>query len=315
MRHAHRSSSEVVTLEHQMLRRAHRPLRVVLAMGVVLTLLVAATATTLAAPLQLDDDPEGTGREPDHTGARVEIALGNGNELSFVPMYSEKGHVESYGVMEKIVPGGQEIAQMREFRGLNPVELMFALTPSDTKLPAELVELYGQPSRGDQGWGLGLVPGPAHGGGNDSSSCMNPGSFDNNFPGYQKKFVTLNDGPDTVPSHWLDGPGDEFYTWGRVFNVRQYYTKVTRCNVDEDQWLWAPYVHVGYRNNQNYPAWGVATAAQGSLDGYGSSFSFTWHPPAPSSLYDFQVFIDGALNDDTFHIGIEWSKAFGFTMN
>lgn len=294
-----------------------RPFRMMLTIGAVLTLLVMATVPALASPLGVQDDPDSTLREDDRSDARVDIALENGNQLSFVPMYGEHGKLEGYGVVEKIAPGGQEVARMREFRELNPVELMQALSAPESKIPQDLVDLYGQPSRGDRGWGLALVPGPVNGpDGIDVASCYLPSTFDDDFPGYQQQFITLNDGPATVPSHWLPAatPGD-YYTWGRVYNVRQYYTKVTRCNVDEHQFIWGPTVSVSYRNNQNYPAWGVAFYPLGELEEFGSSVSFTWHPPAPSSLYDFQVFVNNVLYDDTFHIGIEWSKAFGIKSN
>ena len=125
------------------------------------------------------------------------------------------------GIVEVARAGNQSINDVRELRGIHPIDLFFALTARGTALPAGLTQIYGaHKSPRSQGWALdGKFANfdPSFAG----DSCNNADWFAFSEAlldyGYSHSQLTKDNGPSTQALLWdgMTGWSDEFQAAAR----------------------------------------------------------------------------------------------------
>ena len=124
-----------------------------------------------------------------------------GMTLRFYALRNEAGRVMAVSVGQMHDARTAGISEIAGLRGANPLDMFYALAKPGAKIPAVLGKLYGQPTRGDQGWARGdLVadPDPV------ASACMigseGFGSFEDDVldKGYPGLFLSDGDGPNMI---------------------------------------------------------------------------------------------------------------------
>jgi hypothetical protein len=265
-------------------------------------------------------EPEKPVRDERRTEPFVALRT-DGSMMEFYRVVMPDGSAAGVAIAETVRSGYSGIAGVDRLQGANSLEVYNALSEPGTRLPRELVMLYGKPVLGKQGWALPL---PLTGG-NDVQefSCMvgaEPfGAFEDDIldKGYSAHFLSEKDGPSVKPNHWFDdvAPGDgsqRYKLQGVADNKTHFYGKVSYCYEDlYDQTTYhGRYVNFKYRISDFLPAWTSVPSTQLLDPGDSASFHFT---PAPGVdfEFDFRMGITAAKESDVFHIGATWANPGG----
>lgn len=264
-------------------------------------------------------------QEPDKDGgdAKAMIAFANltlnGTSLSFFEVLTPDERVGGIAVSETVRSGRRGYGAVERLQKANALEIYSALSAPGTRIPRELIRLYGTAKLGKQGWALPLVDA----GNPQEISCMvgaEPfGAFEDEVLsfGYPFVFLSEQDGPGTQPNHWFDdnGPADgtiRRQLQGGVDNKTHFFGKVSYCYEDlyEPTGFHGRYVSYKLRISDLFPTW--STVETGQLLDPGDSLSFHFTPsPDSASEFDFRMSITAAKLSDQFHIGATWANPGG----
>ena len=264
--------------------------------GALLAMLVLTVASLTPA---LADSKELTEEDALRMRGHVELALPNGNQLSFVPVYNDDDRLLGYGLVQSLAPETAGYLEIRELRSANPAEVFNALTPRGTEMPSQLADHYGRPTLGAQGWALDNNAWQPH----HISPCYAP-NFEASFPNFtQHHVISYDDGPSNNPDAWDWTLHEGLRTIRPVGKqVSSYYAKVTRCEVGNLQYPGGPDVRVdGVQNGIPFYAF------LGELPAWGSSVDFTWHSLTPIPVVSWELNVSWSWPGDEFHIGYAYN--------
>jgi len=291
------------------------------AMLVFVALMLLTTASVSASSGEkFIGEPEDSGRD-ERRMEPFEILRTEGSMMEFYQVVMPDGSAGGVGIAETVRSGYRGIAGVDRLQDANALEVYNALSQPGTRLPRELVIMYGKPVLGKQGWALPL---PLTGG-NDVQelSCMvgaEPfGAFKSDIEskGYSAMFLSEKDGPSVQPNHWFKdvAPGDgsnRYKLMGFADNKTHFYGKVSYCYEDlyDQTNVHGRYVTFKYRIADFLPAWTQLPSTQLLDPGDSASFHFT-PGPGVNSEFDFRMSITVAKESDIFHVGAAWANPSG----
>ena len=292
--------------------------------GIALALCSLAFARPLAAQVLPDEASISTGETPfvsqrtnDERPFAI-VRLPNGSDLEFVQI--NRGGDHAFGVLEQSLPRTRSAFDAVGDRdpSINPVELFNAVTERGTRIPQRLLQAFGEPTLGPQGWLLGELE-PA-GAGTDWCDAE---QFEDHVKGknFETTVLRLNKGPSNNDPEWINA----FYNflfpqwgwWITLLNIDLYYTRVAVCGLGNhpaycngNHCFWfhpGPVIMFQYQNANNWPHHFGGYAVVEDIDPLftiGKSYGWIFYT---GQNWDWKTSITHAQVGDKFNIGVTWS--------
>jgi hypothetical protein len=256
--------------------------------------------------------PPGDEEEGEESTPIATVEL-EGGTLDF---YRAFGSDDIFVIAELVNAGYRGIESVERLHDANALEIFNAVSTPGTAIPVELLDLFGEPELGSQGWALPLPLAdtglPAASGCEAGQQSFVQFAAEIQVWGYPYVFLSEADGPSSIPAHWTQTTPDDleprYQLNGGVNNKSFLRGNVQLCYKQSDS---GPPVAQGQRVVR-WQYW--APSIPGSLETKEKTLvdpgqqAGLWVTSNPNQIeVNFRLRIDKARENDLYHIGATWA--------